>query len=157
MRDAPGFDDLTESRKLSTNSSFSWSALVRRMGTAGPMGNLCQVVVVVSRQKIEKDSGGNVVLPNLQSVNCTVSDPDARTLTVSGSVPNGGYIIDETTGTAYIIVSRNEGPPVTVVTLSTPPNNADIGGSRDFWVIPGTNNSPKSPSIRVFQALLYLP
>ncbi len=150
-----------DSRKLSTNSSFSWTAMVRRMATSGPMGNLCQVVVIVSRRpggspKFINDSD----LPELKSVSCDDSDDTARTLTIASSdfnvVPNDGYIIDETTGTAYIIVSRDKDTDK-IVTLSTPPK----GASGNFWVVPGPQSggkySLKSPSIRVFQAMLYLP
>ncbi len=154
-------EEILESRQLTDTSPFSWAALVRPLddSNTGPMGNLCQVVVVVSRQKIKKDTSGNVLLPDLQSVNCTGSEPDARTLTIgtgSSMVPNGGYIIDETTGTAYIIVSWDEGSKK-VMTLSTPPS----GATGNFWVVPGpydgTNYGRKSPAIRVFQAMLYLP
>ena len=141
-----------ESRTLTANNTFSWSAMVRRMATTGPMGNLCQVVVVVSRQKPVYDASNNLALPDLKSVNCTGSKPEDRTLDIADeSVPHGGYIIDETTGTAYIIVSRENNK---VTTLSTPPS----GASGNFWVIPGPAGNPKnSPSIRVFQAMLYLP
>ena len=139
-------------------SNFSWSVLMKRMGTSGPMGNLCQLVVVVSRRpsgspSFNKQGGGTSALPELRSVNCTGSEPDARTLTIgtgSSLVPNDGYIIDGTTGTAYIIVSRDNN---TVVTLGTPPS----GAAGDFWVVPGPNNGPKPPAIRVFQVMLYLP
>ena len=150
-------DEVLNSRRLTDTSSFSWSALIRPIDdstTTGPMGILCQVVVVVSRQKFIDDGSGTPELPELRSVTCTGSDPNARTLTIStGSnlVPNGSYIIDGTTATAYIIVSRENSK---VTTLSTPPS----GASGNFWVIPGPAGNPKnSPSIRVFQALLYLP
>ena len=157
-----------KSRRLTDTSSFSWAALIRRVddsATAGPMGNLCQVVVVVSRRPSGSPNfkpeppGADTKIPELRSVNCTGSDPDARTLDIAGTmVPNGGYIIDETTGTAYIIVSRDNNK---VVTLGKPPSNADIGAGRDFWLVPGpydgSKYSPKSPAIRVFQAMLYLP
>ncbi len=146
-------------------SNFSWSVLMRRMAASGPMGNLCQVVIVVSRRPsgspnfIMDDGGGDSELPELRRVNCTASDEPARTLDINdGLVPNSGYIIDATTGTAYIIVSRDNNK---VVTLGKPPSNADIGGNRDFWLVPGpydgSNYGRKSPAIRVFQALLYLP
>ena len=143
-------------------SNFSWSAMIRRMAAGanpGPMGNLCQVVVVASRQKYKENAADNPILPELQSVDCTAVSTSARTMTMNGSVPNGGYIIDEATGTAYIIVSRNEAPvgdPVgdTVTVLSEPPSNAP---GKTFWMVPGPSNNSKSPSIRVFQAMLYLP
>ncbi len=169
------FSDISDSRKLSTNSSFSWSALVRRMAASGPMGNLCQVVIVVSRRpsgspNFVDDGGGDSELPELRKIFCTGSDATARTLDIAsgdfGMVPNGGYIIDSATGTAYIIISRNDGASEKTVTLlAEPPLDSEITatpiGGRDFWVVPGpydgSNYGPKSPAIRVFQAMLYLP
>ena len=159
------FGDIIDSRKLSENSLFSWSALVRRMGASGPMGNLCEVVIVVSRRGIgdpsfDKEGGGSSELPELRRVTCTDSETAERTLDIASGdfdvVPNGGYIIDSATGTAYVIISRESNDKVVV--LSTPPS---ISSSRDFWVVPGPedggNYGLQSPAIRVFQTLLYLP
>ena len=171
-----GFDDIIDSRKLE-DSPFSWSALVRRMGASGPMwasgpmGNLCQVVVVVSRwpsgsATFKNEDGAGSKLPELRSVQCDDSNKNARTITVASSanfdlVPNGGYIIDSATGTAYAIISRDEGTNNNTVTvLGKPPN---LVAARNFWVVPGEYDSVndkygrKSPAIRVFQALVYLP
>ncbi len=143
-----GFNE--DSRKLSENSSFSWTALVRKMGTTGPMGNLCQVVIVVSRRAgknpnfVDEDDYESE-LPELREVTCISSDTNARTLTIEDDfdmVPNDGYIIDATTGTAYIIVSRDEGDPYDdtdnkIVLLSKPPTIieprvVDDGDTGDF-------------------------
>ncbi|MBA7556854.1 hypothetical protein ES705_49577 [subsurface metagenome] len=119
-----------------------------------------------------KDDGNNdSTLPELRSVVCddssvsaTSPPTTAKTLTIRtsdfGLVPNGGYIVDSVTGTAYIIISRNDNND-TVTLLTEPPLDSDISSGRDFWVIPGPesggNYGPKSPAIRVFQAMLYLP
>ena len=63
-------------------SNFSWSAMIRladptATAGVGPMGNLCQVVVVVSR----RPSANATFMPNLQSVTCTDSSDTGRTLT----------------------------------------------------------------------------
>ena len=176
-KDGTGNYDAAEglaNRKFATNSTFSWSAMIRRMSTTGPRGNLCQVVIVVSRRpntspSFDVEGGGTSTLPELRSVTCTGSSVltapppppvTAKTLIIDSTdfslVPNGGYIIDETTGTAYIIVSRNNNDD-TATLLSEPPLDTDLTSGRNFWVIPGPNSGLNSPSIRVFQAMLYLP
>ncbi|NIA07488.1 MAG: hypothetical protein GWP14_07630, partial [Actinobacteria bacterium] len=147
---------------------FSWSALIRRASTSttGPMGNLCQVVIVVSREPSGNpgflDNSDNPSgFPELRTVACT-GTADERMLTVTsnfGRVPSAGYIIDGQTGAIYSIISRNEGATNTVTLLTPLP--ADISTARNFWVIPGpydgTNYGRSSPAIRVFQTMLYLP
>src|SRR3989337_231398 len=39
-----------DNRRFDENGLFSWSVLMKRMQSSGPMGNLFQVVVVVSRK-----------------------------------------------------------------------------------------------------------
>jgi hypothetical protein len=160
--------DGLKNRKFDTTGVFSWSALIRQIGTTGPSGNLCQVIVVVSRQPSgSPDFVGSSTIPELCSVNCTASDDDARTITIKTSdfdlVPNSGYIIDGETGITYSIISRNDGVSKTVTLLTEGPSNADIAGDRDFWVVPGPQDGSSggyglsSPAVRVFQTMVYLP
>ena len=164
-------DDIggSENRKFGTTEIFSWSALIRQMEATGPMGNLCQVIIVVSRQpsgslSFDNNGSGTSTIPELCSVNCT-GTADERMLTIADagefdSVPSAGYIIDSQTGAIYSIISRNEGPPSDTVTLLTALPN-DISPGRDFWVVPGPYDgsyySQSSPAVRVFNAMLYLP
>ena len=160
------------------SSIFSWSALIKRMQTTGPMGNLCQVIIIVSRKPSGNPDFLNedrvvtpvIKIPEIRSVPCVNSVPTARTIEVESGpdssepanqeyfarMPNTGYIIDSDTGTAYSIISRNDNNTVTL--LTTPP---DISSNRDFWVIPGpydgSNYGRSSPAVRVFAAMLYLP
>ena len=164
-----------DKRQFGTNGVFSWSALIRRMdSSAGPMGNLCQVIVVVSRKPSGSpnflDNGDNdSVIPELWSVECTGTVGE-RALSIADvdefeRVPSAGYIIDRVTGTTYSIISRNEGTPGTVTLLTALPAAITSPG-RDFWVIPGPYSGPagptrtygrSSPAVRVFQTMLYLP
>ena len=198
-----GFDNREYEFAQGEGSFFSWSTIMRRMGTAGPRGNLHQVVVVVSRRGAgnarfvpdatvggdEDDPDTWSDVPELRKVVCvaqsTPPPPTPRTLEIHPDdfylVPSAGYIIDGETGTAYIIISRNaggSGNPDTVTLLSEPPSDADITAGpqvtttgntdvdgRYFWLVPGEcsddgtniNYTRRSPAIRVFQAMLYLP
>ena len=159
------------------SSTFSWSALIRReSATTSPMGNLCHVIIIVSRQPTGNpnfldEARANSVIPELRSVPCISSDPTVRTIEVDSSVdplelvplthfervPSAGYIIDSTAGTAYLIISRNNNDTVTLLTQSP------AGVNHDFWLIPGPydsvggNYGRVSPAIRIFQTTLYWP
>ena len=162
--DVGGVDE----RKFGTNGVFSWSALIRQIGTTGPRGNLCQVIVVVSRQpngspNFKDNSNNDSDIPELRSVECTGTAGE-RTLDIADAgefemVPSTRYIIDGQTGTTYSIISRNDGATDTVTLLTTLP--ADISSARSFWVIPGpydgSDYGRSSPAVRVFGAMLYLP
>ena len=155
-----------QDRQYGDNGIFSWSALIRRSATAGPMGNLCHVIVVVSRQPSggprfvpdptvggdEDDEATWTGIPELKRVLCTDSDTTARTITVDpgndslepddlpyfARMPNTGYMIDGDTGIPYSIISRNEGTNNTVTLLTTPPDDIDTDPDpRYFWIIPG--------------------
>ena len=153
------------------NGIFSWAALIRPVDdtATGVMGNLCQVIIIVSRKpsgnpNFRDNDDNDSEIPELRSVNCTASD-DARTITIDSDhfdwVPNIGYIVDSETGIIYSMISRNDGASKTVTLLTEAPSDADIAGDRDFWVIPGpydgSNYGQVSPGIRVFGATLYLP
>lgn len=161
-----------------TASAFSWSAIIRRMGNSGPMGNLFHVVVVVSRRPARVSSfvpnfpddaetmGIRSGIPELRWVWCVGSDAGARTLTVhSGDrhlLTSNGYIIDEETGQVYLITGVDD-EQITV--LSEPPEYGEISSTdpRVFWVVPGPYDDSRSrygrhsPAVGVFEAMLYLP
>ena len=153
------------------NSPFSWSALIRPVDdtASGAMRNLCQVIVVVSRQPSGSpdfldDGDGGSTIPELRSVTCT-GVLDERKLTITSGferLPSAGYIIDSETGAVYSIISRNPAAGVNPdnVTLLTP-LPADISTARPFWVVPGPQSGGEyglsSPAVRVFGAMLYLP
>ncbi len=146
-----GYDETEgeDNRQYGNSGMFSWSLLMTRADNAGPMGNLCQAVVVISRKGL---GGGRYVpdptvdgdedddttwseIPELRRVVCTGSNPDARTLTIHVDdfelVPSNGYIIDGETGIAYHIISRNPGDPDTVTVFSVPPDDDDIKNGPD--------------------------
>jgi len=154
-------------------SLFSWSVLLRRMAggvNPGPMGNLCQAVIVVSRRgaggaDFRDEALNTSPIPEIRSVSCDNYNTIERTISIDPSanfdlVPNSGYIIDGESGIAYLIISRNDGGPGNrkVTILSEPPTTGSW--PRDFWVVPGEFDGSygrRSPAIRVFQAMLYLP
>ena len=167
-----------EARKFDQGGIFSWAALIRPFDDTanGPKGKLCQVVIVVSRKPsgsadFKDGSGATGPIPELRSVPCINSDPNARTITVDSGVdpsespltyfqrvPSETYMIDGQTGITYTTISRNDDETVTV--LSEPPDDVNTD-PRDFWLIPGPYDGSdyglSSPGIRVFQAMLYLP
>ena len=158
------------------NSLFSWTGLIRRAGSSGPMGNLFHVVIIVSRRP---GTGGQFVpnfpndaeamgvrsdIPELRSLWCVGSDAGARILTIDGAdshlLSSNGYIIDSETGQAYLITGV-DGNRVTVLSVPPEPGEISSGDPRVFWIIPGPFESGKygrhSPAVRVFEAMLYLP
>lgn len=165
-------------RQFGTSGLFAWSALIKRIPGSAPMGNLCRVIVVVSRKPLGNpdyinEDYSTSGLPELRSVLCVDSTPTARTIEVDTTadasepdpsttpfdrVPSADYMIDGQTGIAYSIISRNDDDN-TVTLLTTPPDPADV--NHDFWVIPGEHDGSDygrvSPAIRVFQTTLYLP